>query len=182
MAKDVLAKAMDPFFTTKGVGKGTGLGLSIVYTTVQAHQGQLTLHSDPGQGTQASLLLPVAAGLELLPEGGAAGGPASAPAGWSLLLVDDDELVRRSTAMLIELLEQGHRPDAVLLDLNMPGLGGRGSLPRLRAICPGLPVLLATGRADQEALDLVTAYPQVTLLTKPFSLEDLRNRLATLGS
>jgi len=77
-------------------------------------------------------------------------------------------------------LEGGLRPGVVILDLNMPGLGGAGTLPRLRRLCPGLPVILATGRADQTALDLVAGHEGVTLLAKPFGLKDLRARLRSL--
>ena len=65
----------------------------------------------------------------------------------------------------------------VLLDLNMPGLGGRGTLPRIRALRPELPVVLITGKVDQAALDLMAAHPGVTLLPKPFSLDELRRHL-----
>jgi len=68
-------------------------------------------------------------------------------------------------------------PDVVILDMNMPGLGGAGTLPPLRALRPGLPVLLATGRVDQAALDLVEAWPYVTLMSKPFSMDELQERL-----
>ena len=77
----------------------------------------------------------------------------------------------------LALVEAGLRPEAVILDMNMPGLGGTGTLPRLRALHPDLPVLLVTGRADQAAINLAAAHPHVTLLAKPFSLEDLRKHL-----
>jgi CheY-like chemotaxis protein len=115
-----------------------------------------------------------------------------------ILLVDDDDLIRTSTGVLLEQL--GHAPvfassgeealaaleggcalDAVILDMNMPGLGGAATLPRLRALRPGLPVLLATGRADQAALDLVAGFPSVTLMSKPFSLEELQERLLSVS-
>ena len=115
-----------------------------------------------------------------------------------VLLVDDDELIRSSMQALLEVL--GHRvfisnrgedalaklkagllPDLVILDMNMPGLGGAGTLPRLRALHPKLPVLLATGRADQAALNLVEAHAHVTLLAKPFSMKQLRTYLEPLG-
>jgi len=109
--------------------------------------------------------------------------------------VDDDDLVLSSTEALLRILghgvttassgeealadvEGGLRPDLVILDLNMPGLGGAGTLPRLRAALPHTPVLLATGRVDQTALDLVRAHPQVALLPKPFSRVDLASSLA----
>ncbi len=65
--------------------------------------------------------------------------------------------------------------------MNMPGLGGAGTLPRLRAICPHVPVLLVTGRADQAAIDLVGSQPGVTLLAKPFSIRMLQQHLDSLG-
>ena len=76
----------------------------------------------------------------------------------------------------LERLEACH-PDVVIMDVNMPGLGGAGTLPRLRALCPALPILLATGRIDQAALDLTRVHPLVTLLSKPFSMGELRQHL-----
>jgi len=67
----------------------------------------------------------------------------------------------------------------VILDLNMPGLGGAGTLPLLKAQRPGLPVLLATGRVDQAATDLTSTHPGVTLVAKPYTLDELRDRLRT---
>ena len=58
MPREVVDKAMDPFFTTKPQGKGTGLGLAMVYSTVQAHRGQLEIRSEPGRGTCVSLRFP----------------------------------------------------------------------------------------------------------------------------
>ena len=71
--------------------------------------------------------------------------------------------------------------DLVILDLNMPGLGGAGTLPLFRALRPDLPVLLATGRLDQAASDLARAHARVHLLAKPFSREDLQQNLERLG-
>ncbi|NTV75612.1 MAG: response regulator, partial [Holophaga sp.] len=68
-----------------------------------------------------------------------------------------------------------------ILDLNMPGLGGTGTLPRLRALLPDVPVILATGRADQTALDLAAAHPAVLLVPKPFSAGDLEAAFARMS-
>ncbi|MDR3682160.1 MAG: PAS domain S-box protein [Geothrix sp.] len=198
MPGDVLSRAMEPFFTTKGVGKGTGLGLSMVYSTVRAHRGQIEIHSAPGQGTQVQMRFPAceraaeAAGL-------GAGAPAEAPKGaMAILLVDDDELIQSSMETILRTLghsvitsssgeealtavEAGFEPDVVILDMNMPGLGGTGTLPRLRALLPSVPILLSTGRTDQAALDLAGAHPLVTLLPKPFAIQDLQQCLAALG-
>jgi len=197
MSKEVLEKALDPFFTTKPQGKGTGLGLSIVYSTMKAHHGTMELHSELGRGTRAVLRFP---SFESTGKGGMA--PVYSPSGTEslgldILLVDDDETLRNTLAAMLRRL--GHRvslagsgeealehmaagagPQAIILDVNMPGLGGQGALPRLRALRPGVPVLLATGRVDQTAIDLAHAFPAVTLLPKPFGMDELRQRLDAL--
>jgi len=81
----------------------------------------------------------------------------------------------------LETLETGYEPDVVILDMNMPGFGGSGTLPRLRALLPEVPVLLSTGRVDQVALNLAEAHPHVSLLPKPFSLKELRQRFEGLA-
>ncbi|HWQ08910.1 MAG TPA: PAS domain S-box protein, partial [Holophaga sp.] len=192
MPAEVMEKALDPFFTTKPQGKGTGLGLSIVYGTVKAHGGQLQLKSAPGEGTVVEIRLPAwTAGPAPAPPEEA---PDRAQRSKRILVVDDDELIQDSIHLLLEAL--GHQPvvagsgeealaaleagsafDVVILDLNMPGLGGARTLQRIRELRPALPVLLATGRADRQAVELVRTVPQVTLLAKPFSLEDLRTGL-----
>ena len=199
MPKEVLEKAMEPLFTTKGVGKGTGLGLSLVFSTVKAHRGQMAIESEPGQGTrvmlrfpacekEAQVAAPAVAEATLIPQGAL-----------KVLLVDDDELIQSSVRMILEvlghtavttaqsgeealaLLEAGVEPDLVILDMNMPGLGGMGTLPRLRMLRPALPVLLSTGRIDQTALTLASAHPGVTLLPKPFGLRELQKHLEGIG-
>jgi len=197
MAPEVLEKALDPFFTTKPVGKGTGLGLSIVYGAVKAHRGHMELHSTPGQGTRIQIQLPAHdPGMPQTPEC-AAQEPIAARS-LDVLIVDDDELIQITTASLIESL--GHRPKVagsgeaalallaeglnfhlVILDMNMPGLSGVETLPRLRMMRPDLPVILATGRADQQAQDACEAFPGVMLLPKPFTRQELRQGIASIG-
>jgi len=184
---------VDPFFTTKPVGKGTGLGLSMVYSTVKAHRGQLDIQSEPGRGTRVRVRFP-ACRQALRPAQAAAAPRASGPAGLKVLLVDDDELIQSTIQSILEILghqatvaasgeealrelEAGLAPDVVILDMNMPGLGGAGTLPLLRALRPEVPVLLATGRVDQAALDLVRQYPKVALLSKPFTMGELQEQL-----
>ena len=196
MTPAVLEKAMDPFFTTKEVGKGTGLGLAMVYSTVKAHHGTLALESEPGQGTRVTVRLPAAATALPAPCSGPAV-PVGAGRALRVLLVDDDELIRKATGTLIgfsghqltlassgeealAVLDQGYRPEVIILDMNMPGLGGKGTLPELRRRCPETPVLVATGRADQGVLDLVAAHAKVHLLPKPFQAEELLQWLASV--
>jgi PAS domain S-box-containing protein len=199
MPKGVLEKALDPFFTTKEVGKGTGLGLSMAFSTVKAHRGQMTIQSEPGQGTVVVVRFPASeseALVEALPIDEAAKTPSGA---LNVLLVDDDELIQSSVQMILKvlghqtvaivpsgeealaLLEKGLEPDLVILDMNMPGLGGAGTLPRLRLLRPTLPVLLSTGKTDQTALNLVLVHPGVTLLSKPFGLRELQRQLESIG-
>ena len=199
MSKEVLEKALNPFFTTKAQGKGTGLGLSIAYRTARAHQGELDIQSEPGQGTTVRLRFPACSTNRQAPE--AAPAPvvsvASAPSGLKVLLVDDDELIQSSVPLILEAmghsvsaawcgeeglaqLEAGFEPDVVILDMNMPGLGGAGTLPRLHALHPDLPVIVATGRADQAVLELIEAHPGVSLLLKPFGMKELKRHLTLL--
>jgi CheY-like chemotaxis protein len=81
----------------------------------------------------------------------------------------------------LALLEAGLEPDLVILDMNMPGLGGAETLPRFRVLRPAVPVLLSTGRIDQTALTLASAHPGVTLLSKPFGLRELQKHLENIG-
>ena len=197
MSAEVLERAFDPFYTTKPIGKGTGLGLSMAYSAVKAHRGVLEITSQPAQGTVVAMRFPASA---MAPAGEASRLEPSRPPGRALavLLVDDDELIRHATGTLLQVLgheaivvdcgegalqtlETGYAPDVVVLDMNMPGLGGAVTLARLRALRPTLPVLLATGRADQEALDLVAAYARVELRAKPYTLAALQARLEALG-
>jgi PAS domain S-box-containing protein len=197
MAKGVLEKALDPFFTTKEVGKGTGLGLSMVYSTVEAHRGHMAIHSEVGQGTRVEILFPACEPKTPSSEPVIGPEPGQSPAVLEVLVVDDDELVHSAMRVILNTLhhrvttalsgeealarlEAGFKPDVVILDINMPGLGGMGTLPRLRALCPNVPVLIATGRADQAVLDLVKAHPGTTLMPKPFGIGELRHHLEPL--
>ena len=198
MPKEVLEKALDPFFTTKEVGRGTGLGLSMVYSTVKAHRGQLEIQSEPGHGTRVMMRFPACA-VEAQALEPSDSTEVSVPLkALEVLLVDDDELIQVSTQMILATmghsvntaqsgeealakLEAGFEPDLVILDMNMPGLGGTGTLPRLRVLRPAVPVLLATGRTDQTALTLASSHAGVTLFPKPFGLRELQKYLETLG-
>ena len=197
MPQDILEKAMDPFFTTKEQGKGTGLGLSMVHSTVRAHRGQMEIQSKPGHGTQVRLRFPAIEPTARTADTEITLSPNASCGGLTVMLVDDDELIQTAVEVLLEALghvvamvpsgeeallkvRSGFTPDVVMLDMNMPGLGGAGTLPRLRTLNPKVPVLLMTGRADQAALDLVAAHPFVSLLGKPFSMDELKHSLEDL--
>jgi PAS domain S-box-containing protein len=188
MTKAVLARVLDPFFTTKPVGKGTGLGLPLVNSTVHAHSGRLTISSETGQGTTVTVFLP--AGIPLTDQPPKPVTEAAPRANLELLVVDDDELVGPMLVQMTQAL--GHRAtwlasgseahdrlshglnvDLLILDLNMPGWSGTETLTQVRRSWPELKILLTTGRVDQSAMDLVKQVPGVGLLPKPFSIEEL---------
>lgn len=199
MSKEVMDRALEPFYTTKGVGKGTGLGLSMVFSTVQAHQGQLHIQSNPGKGTRVILMFPARDLKGTTIESTGWVGSMASVEGKKVLLVDDDDLVQSSVSLILEtigytnvtiaksgeealkILKAGFDPDFIILDMNMPGLGGAGTLPQLRSMCPVVPILLSTGRTDQTALTLAASHPGVTILPKPFGLRELQKQLESIG-
>jgi signal transduction histidine kinase/CheY-like chemotaxis protein len=188
MDEATLARATEPFFTTKPAGKGTGLGLPMVQGLALGSGGHFLLRSVPGIGTEAELWLPQAPA-EAAAEAPADQGPA-APQRPALrrqvLLVDDDPLVLASTrAMLedlghavleassgpqaLEMLRAGCAADLVITDYAMPGMTGVQLATAIRQHWPGLAVLLATGYAEVPA-EGEAALPR---LEKPFDAEAL---------
>lgn len=192
MDSATLARAVEPFFSTKGVGKGTGLGLSMVHGLASQLNGALTLQSSPGLGTNVELWLPrsltvPAAALRIVEpaEPGSARGVA--------LLVDDEELVRASTSYMLaelgyrvieaasgeeamELIGAGESFDLLITDHLMPGVNGTDLARMVRDSRPGTPILLVSGYAEREGLD-----PDLPRLAKPFRKNELAASLAHLG-
>jgi PAS domain S-box-containing protein len=184
MDQATLQRAIEPFFSTKGIGKGTGLGLSMVHGLASQLGGTLLIHSQLGVGTNVEFWLPAsaqavesAAPIELTQASGKPKGTA--------LLVDDEELVRASTAdMLAELghtvveadsaeaalrlIEQGLRPDLLVTDHLMPGMTGTELARSLRMRLPDTAVLVVSGYADADGIA-----PDLPRLTKPFGSAEL---------
>ncbi len=194
MDETTLSRAVEPFFTTKGVGRGTGLGLSMIHGFAEQSGGKLVLASTPGQGTTAEIWLPVAA-----PEGfpsaadKAAAEAAAGVTGLRILVVDDDNLVLMNTAAMLEDLgheviqansgEQALRElaraeavDLVVTDQLMPGLSGTELAARIRAERPELPIVLATGYADLPP----DATAGIVCLNKPFMQAELARVVSSL--
>ena len=193
MDQATIKRIFDPFFTTKGVGEGTGLGLATVYGIVTEHKGWVECHSEPGEGTTFSILLPAISDGELdeerlqdEPMHDAAVQPVT------ILVVDDEDVVRTSTARLLQrrgydvleavdgyqalevFRQQTDQIGCILLDLNMPGMSGLEVLAEVTALKPSVKVLILTGYAARiEEVSGATA-----VLQKPFSVDELRKKLA----
>jgi CheY-like chemotaxis protein len=192
MSPEVLAKIFDPFFTTKFTGRG--LGLAAVLGIVRGHKGALKVFSEEGWGTTFKILLPCAEGLaeEVAP---AAPGLADWRGSGHVLVVDDEETVRVTTARMLEasgftttLADNGRTgveeftatPDdysLVVLDLTMPHMDGDEAFRAIRAIRPDARVLLMSGFNEQEATARFTGKGLAGFLQKPFTMPALREKL-----
>jgi signal transduction histidine kinase/ActR/RegA family two-component response regulator len=189
MDQVTLAKATEPFFTTKGPGKGTGLGLSMVQGMAAQSGGLLRIRSEPNAGTIVELWLPraatAAAALVRPPESTTAIRPATEPC--TVLIVDDDSLVMTGTAAMIsdlghaaveahsgaealDLLGSGLKVDVVLTDHAMPMMTGLQLAERIHSRFPGLPIILATGYAE---LPVDPATLGIARLAKPCTQHEI---------
>jgi PAS domain S-box-containing protein len=192
MDEDTLARAIEPFFSTKGVGKGTGLGLSMAHGVATQLGGALTIRSTPGMGTNVELWLPQSASPIEAQVTSKVEAAALSPRR-TVLLVDDEEVVRLSTAdMLIELghdvveaesaeealrlLNRGLNPDVVITDHLMPGMSGTELARQIQADRPGTKVLIVSGYAETTGIA-----PDLPRLAKPFRNADLAASLAALN-
>ena len=195
MAPDVAAQALEPFFTTKGVGKGTGLGLSQVFGFVKQSGGHLKIYSEPGEGTTVKIYLPRSHGnvAELDAPRGAAELPRGRP-DELIVVVEDEEGVRVTNVETLRDLgytvvhaangEEGlHLLDshggATLLftDVVMPGMNGRELCKLACERHPGLRVLFTTGYTRNAIVHDGRLDPGVALLSKPFTAAQLAQRV-----
>ncbi len=193
MDSETRARAIEPFYSTKGVGKGTGLGLSMAHGLASQLGGALTIRSAPGKGTVIGLWLPIATAATTAAIQPAASAPEQTTAMSGVaLLVDDEPLVRMSTAdMLTELgfevieassatealdcLKHESRIDIVITDHLMPGMTGVDLAHAVALNWPGVPVMLVSGYSDARGIEA-----GLPLLEKPFRQADLAARLETV--
>jgi CheY-like chemotaxis protein len=203
MEPEVLDKAFEPFFTTKFQGRGLGLAASL--GIARALGGSISLRSEPGKGTVAELILPVAEGQEVNAEEPLR--PASiGDEEWRgqgrILVVDDDLPVRDVACKMLEragfevvLAESGRQAlelfgdmrgslRGVLLDWAMPDMNGDKVLQELRRIDASVPVVLTTGYSQSELAEVLSEGQLSGIVHKPFSYERLRSvmRTATTGT
>jgi signal transduction histidine kinase len=192
MDADTLARAIEPFYSTKEFGRGTGLGLSMVHGLAAQLGGGFALTSAPGEGTRVDLYLPVAEDMAPAQHRAASEPLRSIGRRLSILLIDDEEIVRTATGEMIRdlghdvteasggaegltLLDAGSKVDAVVTDYMMPGMDGGTFARRVADRHPEVPVLLITGYTgpSEEVLHL----PR---LAKPFGQGALAAALAGL--
>jgi len=192
MDEATVARAIEPFYSTKAVGKGTGLGLSMVHGLASQLGGSLLISSKIGLGTRIEFWLPATvhslASLDspepvTVAEGAAKG---------TVLLVDDEDLVRLSTADMLAgigfavieaasaeealvVLQQGANISAVVTDHLMPGMTGLDLAQIVREMWPHTPVLIVSGYAEGEGIA-----PDLPTLSKPFRRAELMNSLASI--
>jgi PAS domain S-box-containing protein len=195
MSQATLDCLFEPFFTTKETGKGTGLGLSMVYGIVTQHGGHVVACSKPGHGSAFRIYLPIVdAAVEPPPLKQPPS--ASAPGGQeTILLVEDDEMVRTMTRKMLEYLgyrvvvatfvheaieavESHNIPvDLLLTDVIMPEMNGRILYDRLSASRPGLRVLYMSGYDRNVIAQLGVLVEGVHFLQKPFNEDALASKI-----
>ena len=193
MSPEVVARATEPFFSTKPVGKGTGLGLAQVYGIARQAGGTMRIDSREGQGTTVRLLLPnVEPRVPAQGEGVSEASPAAAAPGARILVVDDDPDVRLFLATVlgelghaVEAVESGETalaavqaapPDLMLIDFAMPGMNGAQLAQAVREQYADLPIIFVTGYAESEQLE--EAGVDVPVLRKPFGPSALSSLVA----
>ncbi|UEX78693.1 ATP-binding protein [Spiribacter halobius] len=202
MDDDTRERAFEPFFTTKGKHHGSGLGLSMVYGFAKQSQGNVTLYSEPGEGTTVKVYLPRWHGQT------ASGGPkplappvpeGNAGRGECLLVVEDDPMVRRfvvnalaghdfrvieaadATTALEQAAALPRPPELLLTDVVLGGgMNGPALADRLTDRFPGLRVLYMSGYTENAIVHHGRLDPGVDLLQKPFGRAELLRRLRTI--
>jgi two-component system, cell cycle sensor histidine kinase and response regulator CckA len=194
MDEPTRARVFEPFFTTKGAGRGTGLGLATAYAIVRDHGGNLRCESEPGRGATFEFELPELPRESTAPQASGSAREQSHPGRETILLVDDDDLVRRATrAMLVHhgynVLESrtgtdalamcagaGAHIDLVVLDRSLPDLSGERVLDMLRERVPALPVVLLSGHTIQQR----NALQADAALNKPVDIDTLLRTLRSV--
>ncbi len=202
MTPDVVARAFDPFFTTKPIGEGTGLGLSMIYGFVRQSGGQARIFSEPGQGCMISLYLPRHHHSGAIADPPAAP-PEAAPStrnGETVLVIDDEPTVRMLVTEVLEDLGystlnaedgagglailRGDAPiDLMISDVGLPGgMNGRELADAALLLRPGLRIVFITGYAEHAVVSHGRLRPGMQILTKPFTIEALANRVKDILS
>jgi signal transduction histidine kinase len=200
MDEATLGRIFDPFFTTKGVGVGTGLGLATVYGIVKGCGGRVSCNSEVGRGTVFEIHLPGMCEGSLPVEAETASTRAHRQGVETILLVDDEALIIKvmrsnleehgyavrtadSGERAIEVFEEcGDEIDVVILDLGMPGMGGRACLQKLLEIDPDVRVIISSGYGAPDDHEEILNLGARGFLAKPHQLADLLSEIDALLS
>ena len=191
MSREVRARIFEPFFTTKEQGQGTGLGLATVYGIVKQSGGGIAVESEPGRGSEFRIYLPWAQ--EERKEETAPAETASARGRGVVLLVEDEEQVRALAARslreagfevheasgadaAIAQVKAGCRPELLLTDVVLPGLGGKDLAREVAALRPGVKILFMSGFSQSAAAGPALGAGD-DLLQKPFTPDQLARRV-----
>jgi PAS domain S-box-containing protein len=195
MAPDVIERAFDPFFTTKPIGQGTGLGLSMVYGFVRQSGGQVRIYSELGKGTTMCLYLPRYVGEVEEEADSESQAPLANASGETVLVIDDEPTLRMLIADVLEesgyrVLQAGSGPDGLrviqsgatidllITDVGLPGgMNGRQVADAARIHRPGLKILFITGYAENAAIGNGHLERGMAILTKPFEISVLSDRV-----
>jgi CheY-like chemotaxis protein len=194
-----LARALEPFFSTKPPGQGTGLGLSMAKGFVEQSGGALAIDSTKGLGTTVRLWLPATTRAETLATPPVRPTPVPREGGKQILLVDDEAAVRETLAtaledagygvlaaadgtQALEILASDATVDVLITDLSMPGVDGLTVIRNARRHRPGLPAMLLTGYAGHGAQLAVGGLLNgaFTLVRKPVTATQLADRIEAL--
>lgn len=193
MTADVLARAIEPFFTTKSGAKGSGLGLSMVYGFVKQSKGHIRIYSETGSGTTVKLYLPKA--LQSAVTGDVANPPSLVGGEEKILFVEDDDLVRahvigqlrslgykvveaRNGREALEAVRQLKDLDLVFTDVVMPGGMSGGELAKeIATLRPNLKVLFTSGYTENSIVHHGRLDEGVAFISKPFKLSDLGRKI-----
>jgi PAS domain S-box-containing protein len=199
MSPDVAARAFDPFFTTKPIGQGTGLGLSMIYGFARQSNGHVLIESKQGAGTSVKLYLPRHHGDAAEERVASAAADEHIATGETVLVVEDEPVVRGViTEMLhdqgyrvleatdgpsgLRMLRLNERIDLLVTDVGLPGMNGRQLADQARETRPGLKILFITGYAENVAIAKGFLQPGMEMITKPFDLDNLSQRIREMVS
>ncbi len=196
MPREVVARAFEPFYTTKDVGHGTGLGLSQVYGFVKQSGGHIKIYSEVAQGTTVKIYLPrLHAGVESISDVEAVSAPMYSKAAETILVVEDDADLRASTKEILRELgyrtvEAGTGGDALKLlqahpeirllftDVVLPGgMNGRQLADQARMLRSDLKILFTTGYARDAIVHEGRLDAGLQLITKPFTYAGLAAKI-----
>jgi len=194
MDQETVTRIYEPFFTTKGIGRGTGLGLSTVYGIVKSHRAQIQCYSEPAKGTRFQILFPARVDRVTCEEDQPA--EEHIPGGTeTILLIDDDDDIRDIGIQMLErngynvmdaengeeglrlFEEQQKKIDLVILDLNMPGMGGYKCMQALKTIDPETRILIASGYAPRGDIQKALEEGACGYIVKPFQLIDFLKKV-----